>query len=239
MKNFSKIMYDPDTTKEVAKATQEVAKATGKGLDTANQMGRFVARFISVPLEQGMGIFEDKLRYARWENQVRFQRKAESLLKELGLSMPTRPLSMKMAIPLLQAASLEDDDFLQDLWARLLINGANANSGIEIQRLHIDILERVNPLEARIIQAVYRNRPEANTDGFWTKSLPDSVEPALVLSQGDVQEAPAPDICLALTHLEQLGCLDVERYFYGGRNFSKVHTTLLGESFYDACTIKL
>ena len=44
--------------------------------------------------------------------------RAEQLLLEAGLSNPTRAIALKLAVPLLEAASLEDDDYLQDLWAR-------------------------------------------------------------------------------------------------------------------------
>ena len=56
---------------ETAKAAQEVAKTTGKGIDAGLELGGFFARFTGGPLEQASGIVEDKLRYMRWERQVR------------------------------------------------------------------------------------------------------------------------------------------------------------------------
>ena len=108
-------------------------------------------KFIGGPLEQATGIFEDKLKYLRWERRVRLMQRAEVFLQESGLATPTRPIPMKFAIPLFQGASLEDDDELQDRWAVLLVNAANAASGIELKRAYVDILEQISPLEAKIL----------------------------------------------------------------------------------------
>jgi hypothetical protein len=58
---------EDDTLNETAKATQEVAKTAGKAIDSVSEFGKFIARFIEGSLEAGVGIFEDKLRYMRWE----------------------------------------------------------------------------------------------------------------------------------------------------------------------------
>ena len=60
--------------------------------------------------------------------------RADAMLESIGLNGPNRAIPLKIAIPLFQAASLEDDDYLQDLWAKLLVNGGNAESGIDIKR---------------------------------------------------------------------------------------------------------
>lgn len=58
-------MSNEDPVSESAKAVQEVAKATGKAIDTTQKFGGFISRYVAGPLEQGMGIFEDKLKYMR------------------------------------------------------------------------------------------------------------------------------------------------------------------------------
>jgi hypothetical protein len=109
---------------ETAKATQEVAKTTAKAIGAAEKLGQFVAKYIHGSLEQGMGIVHDKLLYMRWERQQRYIAKAQEYLKTLNLSAPTRPVPMQLAIPLLQGASLEESNEIQDRWAKLLVNAA-------------------------------------------------------------------------------------------------------------------
>ena len=56
---------------ESCKAVQAEGKASTKALETTKNLGGFISKFISGPLDQAMGILEDKLKYVRWEHQVR------------------------------------------------------------------------------------------------------------------------------------------------------------------------
>jgi hypothetical protein len=67
---------------EEAKATQEIAKVAGKITGAARETGGFIARYIGDSLEQGIGIFEDKLKHMRWERQVRLMQRADEFLRE-------------------------------------------------------------------------------------------------------------------------------------------------------------
>ena len=96
---------------ETAKAAQEIAKTTGKVIDVGQRFSSFISRYIFGSLEQGMGIVEDKLKYMRWERQYRFMEKVEEYMTSIGIEKPTKPIPLKLAIPLLEAASLEDDDY--------------------------------------------------------------------------------------------------------------------------------
>lgn len=233
-------MINPtDPVTESAKAAQEIAKASGKAIDASREAGGFIAKFISGPLEQGMGIFEDKLRYMRWERQVRLMQRASDLLKTLGLDGPTRPVSLKIAIPLLEAASLEDDDELQDRWVRLLVNAGNATSGVEIRRMHISVLEQLSPLEARILDAIYSlSFEEALHTGIVTSDLPDSAHIETKEDKEEDRPEPSDEIKLALADLERVGCLRLGMTWGGGGSFTRINPTLLGKSFVDACRVK-
>ena len=114
-----------EAIKGTAKATQEVAKTASNAIDAGREMGRFISRIISGSLEQGVGIFEDKLRYTRWERRIRLIKRSEEFMRQQGLTNPNKPIPIKNAVPLLEYATLEEDDNLQDMWARLLVNGTN------------------------------------------------------------------------------------------------------------------
>lgn len=144
---------------EEAKAVQETAKAAQKSIDAASKFGGFMARFIEGPLEKASGILTDRLKFMRWERQVRFMGIAQDTLKEAGLEGPTRRIPMNIAVPLLEAATLEENDELQDTWARLFVNAANADSKVEIQRTFVSILQDMGALEARLLNAKYEGLP--------------------------------------------------------------------------------
>lgn len=224
---------------ETAKAAQEIAKATGKAIDAGQQFGRFISKYLHGPLEQGIGIFEDRLKYMRWERQVRLMPRADELLRTLGLPGPTRAIPMKLAIPLLQGASLEDDDSLQDMWARLLVNAANADSGVDLKRVYIDILERLTPLEALLLDVMYRLPFETTQHNkIRTDGLP---EIAIAGVENDATQAewkePNEAVKLALISLAHVGLIAPARTWGGGELYSAVNPTLLGKHFVAACTL--
>lgn len=229
---------------EASKATQEIAKTTGRAIESAEKLGRFIARFVSGSLEQATGIVEDKLKYMRWERQVRLMLRAEDLLSELGLKGPTRPVPLKFAIPLLQAASLEDDDELQNLWAQLLVNAANAASGISLKRVYIEILESIGSLEMAILQTVYSIPfDEMHHKGVITSRLPSVAEVRDPEKEARDDAAlqpdqPSPEVELALANLGRLGCLSPSITWGGGQSFRIVNPTKLGQTFVDACTLQ-
>src|SRR2546428_12432950 len=123
------------------KAVEEIAKATGKAIDASREVGRSLARYIKRPLQQAMGIVEDRLKYMRWERRVRLMQRADEFLKSRGLSKPTRPVPLKIAIPIMVEGSLEEDDKLQDIWAQLLANAADKDSGVEVRHMFLSILK--------------------------------------------------------------------------------------------------
>jgi hypothetical protein len=220
---------ETDAIKESAKAVQEVAKTTGQAI----QFAEFIVKFIACPLEEGIGIFHDKLKYMRWERQVRFRKRSEDLLNELGLSNPSRPVPMKIAIPLIWAASLEEDDDLQDRWAKLLVNAGNANSGVVVKRSYISILEDLSPMDAKILEKICS--VGLIDEAILTYKLPDEA----VISQSDNFDAePSQDVQLSLSNLMRLGCITSAMYLGGRLNLAEVQPTLLGCCLVEACTLQ-
>lgn len=216
--------------------SDEEAKVAGKSVEAVREFGGFVSKYFEGTLEQAIGIFEDKLKYMRWERQIRLMEKANNLLANRGITKLTKKIPLKLGIPLLEAASLEDDDYLQDLWVNLLVNASDIDSGIELQRSYIDILERLSPLEARLMNMLYSLpyeeyqhtpiRTEALPSGFINK---EEMEPGV---------EPLPEVKLALANLTRLGCIAPSKTFGGGEHFSQVNLTFLGKMFVDACNAK-
>ena len=221
---------------------EEVTKATGKALDTANNFGGFISKFISAPLEEGMGIVQDKLRYIRWERQVRLMKKSEEFMNEIGSENSIKPIPLKFAIPLIQAATLEDDDYLQDLWAKLLVNFSNKDSDVKISRAYIDILEKLSPLEAKILLVIY-SYPfnESEHRGVLTIDLPEKVTPYIhdeYTPNRDKYKIKDENIILALANLSRLGCIYPQKSIGGGDIFDIVMPTILGKYLVESVTLK-
>lgn len=220
-----------------AKAIEELAKTTGKITEAAREVGGFLAKYTGGPLAQAMGIFEDRLAYARWERQVRLMDRADEFLAQRGQSFPNRKLPLNLAIPILQAGSLEEDDKLQDRYASLLASAADASAQIEIRRAFVSILEDLTPLDVEVLDAIYifeLASPPA-TDGtneIWTTRLPR--EALLERPKGEVN--PKREVQVSVMNLVRLGLLSSAIAFGGNAMVSCVHQTPLGRAFFEACS---
>lgn len=207
-----------------------------KAMDMAEKAGGFIAPLIKGTLAEGIGIFEDKLKYARWERQVRLMERANIFMEEHGIWVEN-PIPLKLAIPLLEGASLEADDDLQDRWVKLIVNSVRED-GIELKRVYIDILERLSPLEAKILDIIYQLPFEQYRHSrLKTFELPERIS---VMGEGEHREPPLlnEEVELALVNLARLGCIASAKTIGGGELFSAVNMTLLGRRFYESCTLE-
>ena len=221
---------------ETAWAAQEVAKTTGKGIEAGRDLGAFVARFIGGPLEQASGIVEDKLKYIRWELAVRYMKRSEEFLDQQGLQAPTRSVPMKVAIPILEAASLEEDDELRDIWARLLVNAADADSGVDVTRSLVTVLQDFGPLEAQVLQAIHDAPAEVYPNGV----VPTMALPRAYLDPPEAGEAglPPEPVQVALWNLVRLGCIGSVGTWDSNVSIRSVEITTLGRVLVRACTLR-
>lgn len=228
---------------EVAKAAQEIAKTTGKVIDTASSAGGFLAEFVREPLRERFGIITDTIKYRRWENLLDLQERAKRKLEALGLESQARQIwqiPLNVGVPLLEAASLVEDDYLREHWANLLVNFANPNSGVVAQKALVSVLEEITPLEAVILEKIYA-LPDEEALGVVTEHLPAYAEyepPVGGVSNPVVpHEPPEPseDVALALSNLFRLGCLVSATVWDGGQLTGLVYKTRFGRVLVRAC----
>lgn len=217
---------------EETKAVIEVAITSGKAIDASREVGGFISKFIAGPLEQGMGIFEDKLKYMRWERQVAIMDKVNKKMTERGLDGPTQPVAMKITIPLLQAASMEEDDNLQELWANLLVNAADKERGVEVRHSYITVLKDLTPFDAMILQRAY----SMDTSLFRAINVFYISKEGPNISINKVPEGQKPSVQtqVAIENLLRLRLLKASHW--RGSDFCVgVNKTRLGRYFYKAC----
>ena len=218
------------TIQETAKATQEVAKTTSQAIGATKQLGQFLSEYISGPLELGIGIVEDKLAYMRWERQLRLMDRAKEILNKRGYSSPIDVVPPKLAIPILQGASLEEDDYLQDKWAYLLVNASDPKCQTNIDIKYTAILNELSLYDVRLLEIIC-SKLTGFGDTFCTLNLPDEVMPGdIEIHEGD---APKPDVQLSIENMIRLGLFRNETFSH---HMLKVKIMSLGWNFYKACT---
>lgn len=140
---------------EIAKATQEVAKASATAIDATKQLGGFVAGVIGESVSATIGILNDKLKFIRWERQLRLYDKWRSIIELRGISDARRIIPPKLALPIIENAVLEENDELQDLWAELLASAMDPNFEGEIRIAFIDIIKQLEVSDANILHRAY------------------------------------------------------------------------------------
>lgn len=215
---------------------QEI-ETTIDAIEPGGTVGGFLARFVGEPLEQGVAIYEDILKFFQWRRQIRLMVRTEDFMRKVGLQDPSRHIPLSYAVHLFQAASLEEDDELQDLWAVLLVNWANVKSDIELDRSYISALLRRTPFEARIFEYIY-SLPygKARLAGVTMSDLLEEISANL---EGKPKNGgPVPDIELALSNLSRLGCLTFSTHREDTKIINKVFPTLFGKRFLKACTLQ-
>jgi hypothetical protein len=216
-------------------AIEEVAKAAGKAVDAGRELGGFLSKYVGGSIEQAMGIVEDKLKYLRWERQIRLVERANQFLDAKGLPQPSRKVPLQVAIPLIQGGSLEEDDWLQDRWAALLVNAADASSHVEVRRAFISILEDLTPLDALLLQKIYSSTlvPDVEAE-IWTTHLPDYVTEE---KPDQENRRPPNHVEISLGNLARLGLITTAMTWGGFAVYSCVHRTVLGREFLKAISL--
>src|ERR1022692_980913 len=86
-----------------------------KGLELAKD---FLGKLISPTIEELGLLVADNIKFLRFKNQIRILLKAKDYVQRNNISVKEIPI--KILVPLLEKASLEEDDKLQDKWAKML-----------------------------------------------------------------------------------------------------------------------
>ncbi len=126
----------------------EVAK---KSLDLIMD---FASR-VGGPAADEFGLFlGDKVRAWRIANAVNLYTRTKRILEEAGL--PANAVPPRLFLPLIEAASIEDNESLQEMWAGLL--AAATQSPDTVSPSFVETLKQMTPNEARYIDKIYCDR---------------------------------------------------------------------------------
>lgn len=185
---------------EEAKAVQEVAKATGKGIDMVASAGGALRHLLGDSLEQLGGIVSDWARYYRYKNLLEVMDKFSRIAAERRIAGKTTPLPPQFALPLLEGASLESEDDVQELWAGLLANAADPARTLELKKVYIEILRGLQPLDVRLLRAL--SRPDLDEAYGIHNGATLNANALAILAGADVEDAQ-----ISLQTLARYGCV--------------------------------
>lgn len=78
-------------------------------------------------------------------------------MNQRGIQGPLRPIPYKLALPIVEHASLEDNDELQDLWANLLASAVDPKFEGLIRAAYIDIIRQLEVVDVHLLSVVYES----------------------------------------------------------------------------------
>lgn len=139
---------------EIAKAIQASAKFGERGLETAEKAGGFFARVFKAPIDEVSGMITDKLRFVRWKRLIKMSEEVDEILKAKGIK-ETRAVPPKLALPIMEDASIEDDPRIQHLWNHLLANAMNPEFNDDIRYGFIEMIKNITAVEASLLNTFY------------------------------------------------------------------------------------
>lgn len=215
-------------------------ESSGRGVSVRFQFGSgFLCKCFEGPLKQAAGILEDHLRVTRWERRQRLIERAEEFAKKHHISEPTREISAKIFIPLVEAAVTEDDDELQDLWVRMLINAADADRGVEVRRAYISILQDCTRQDVRILAMLHNVPAELRGQPVHGELLPHEAKPLRLEDCRAERGRPESDTLRSLWNLRRLGLVASDAALADGdQQMCNVSITALGTGLVEACTLE-
>ncbi|PWK65897.1 Abi-alpha family protein [Aminobacter sp. AP02] len=221
---------------EESKALQEVAKTASKYEQAARELGAFVGSVIGHPLRQAGGLLGDSLGILRLEMALRYKGRVDRIMHERGLSGPQREIPLSVAYPLLEAASIEEDEQLQEMFAQLLVNAIDGNVGGYIPKSFVETIRKMSPLEALILNRMVDAPPTSVGDGgmMYTGRLPDDYLDSPAAIDGGEPE-PRADVALALSSLIAAGCVGAMLRMNGSYDIAEARVTEFGQALVRAC----
>lgn len=225
-------MSDPITT--IITAAIEHAPSAAAVASLYKVAKPFLAKVIGPASEEIGELGRDYIKGWRAKNGNQVLAGADTLLKDAGREPQQVPL--KTLLPLLDAASLEDDAVLAAHWMALLANAADPAQRLQVQPAFIEVLRQLTPTDAQVLDYIYRNRPRLAVDN---EVMPDKIMAVKLVA--DLGLPPA-DIGLSIDNLFRLW-LCAKPNGLGGAISLNVNSTnysllptILGQSFYDAVT---
>jgi hypothetical protein len=221
---------DPLIITPVAEATKAVAETSGKAIDATTDF----AKIFKGPVAELIGCVEDKFKYIRWERRQALMAKSEAYMQAKGLSVPTRELPLPFSVPLLTACVMEEDDDLQEIWARLLVNAGDASTEMELRTAYIEIFRGMSAFDVKNLAALVEATLNLPAGTPRTLGVMKVLHPEL-MGPGVAPPLPAA-LEASMANLARLGCAMPSSGLNGSVLFSGMAVTELGIAFYRACS---
>jgi hypothetical protein len=223
---------------EEAKAVQEVAKTTGKAIEAGRELGGFFSKILGEGFYELGESFRLNCGLYKYKQFLKVADKVEEIHRQRRLEGKSIPIPPSRAIPIIENACIEEDESIQDLWARLIANATDPERRFQVRKIFIQLLSSLEPLDVMIIRHLSNQGRNVfkgpHSQGFNCERLAKELN------------APICNIQISLLNLWRLGCLEGAHPLYvsteeisSGLNVNDPEIgyalTFLGVSLLEAC----
>lgn len=147
-----------DIVTEPSKAIREVAKTTSKALDLVRDAGKVFGE-AAQELSEALTL---RMKYYKFLNANSIAQKVEKLRAEHGIAEEAvKYLPFGTSLKVLEASSMEEDDDVQDIWARLIFNATNQEIGLDIKKVYIEIIQSLSSSEVIFLDFIWECESKA------------------------------------------------------------------------------
>ncbi|MBA7714396.1 hypothetical protein ES703_123418 [subsurface metagenome] len=117
------------------------------------EVTEFLSLIIKPSAKEAGELLAGEFKYWRIKRGLSILQKTKKLLEDNGIN--PKKVSLKFFIPLLESSSLEEEEFMQNKWARLLANAVNQDYEEEIRPCYVEILKELTSTEVRLLDKMF------------------------------------------------------------------------------------
>jgi hypothetical protein len=147
-----------------------------KGLELAKE---FLGKLIGPSIDEMGLLISDNIKFYRFKNQIKILNKAQRYIEKKGIDSQEIPI--KILVPLLENASLEEDTELQFKWANMIGNMADSETNIQ-NNVFPYILGQISNEEYQSLEEL--NKKEEEHWQIW-RTLYDKEKKKIELTKDD------------------------------------------------------
>jgi hypothetical protein len=130
------------------------ARALGAAAGVSIPFTALARKMLGPAADEVAEMLRDSIRVYRYQRQLSLLQKAETMASKAGFTPQAVPL--KLLFPLLEGASLEEDESIHTMWSALLANASHPGLLNLVLPSFAEVLRVLTPEEARLLDAVYR-----------------------------------------------------------------------------------
>ena len=123
---------------------------------------------IAGPAAEEFGLLlQDKIRLYRYKNQIRILQQAKEMLDQANIK--PKPIPLRTLAPLLDGASLEDNEYLANKWSALIANAAIGDHSKDNHPSYSKILMELSPTDALLLEKFHEEKSKIIWNPFKEK----------------------------------------------------------------------